>query len=173
MNRLSGIFIRTYNRSKRIMNPKEFKTLIQVIVAEAVKLRDIRTTEHGTPVNYACVFSQSEQEYELLLTVARQLGKAAQETTMGPVFYIEPFDTVAGNLRLVKIRKPDPKRKERGDADFTVADYPTFKKTYLGKPGFGIIERPNMEMIELADPAFNVLAYFSNPPLGKILNLDF
>ena len=155
------------------MNTQEFKTLIQTIVAEASKLRDARTTEHGTPVNYSCVFSQDEQEYESLLAVARQLGKAVQETAMGPVFYIEPLDTTAGNLRLVKIRKPDPKRTERGDADFTVTDYPTFKKTYLGTPGFRIIERPNMEIIELADPAFNVLAYFSNPPLGKVLNLDF
>ena len=161
------------SRSKRIMNPEEFKTLIQLIVAEASKLRDARTTEHGAPVNYACVFSQSEQGYESLLTAVRQLGNAVQETAMGPVFYIEPLNTVAGNLRLVKIRKPDPKRTERGDADFTVADYPTFRKTYFSKPGFRIIERPNMEMIELADPAFNVLAYFSNPPLGKVLNLDF
>ncbi len=155
------------------MNSNEFKTLVQTIVAEASKLRDARTTEHQAPVNYACIFSQSEQEYESLLAVARQLGKTVQETAMGPVFYIEPLDTTAGNLRLVKIRKPDPKRKERGDADFTVIDYLTFKKTYFGKPGFRIIERPNMEMIELADPAFNALAYFSNPPLGKVLNLDF
>ena len=155
------------------MNPQEFKTLIQIIVTEASKLRDTRTTEHGAPVNYACVFSQNEQEYESLLAVAGQLGKAVQETTMGPVFYIEPLSTIAGNLRIVKIRKPDPKRTERGDADFTVADYATFKKTYFGKPGFRIVERPNMEMIELADPIFNVLAYFSNPPLGKILGLDF
>ncbi len=153
------------------MNSKEFKNLVQAIVAEATKLRDARTTEHNAPVNYACVFSQSEEEYESLLAVAKQFGKIVQETEMGPVFYIEPLSTVAGNLRLVKIRKPDPKRKERGDADFTVADYPTFKKKYLGASGFRLIERPNMEMIELADPAFDILAYFSNPPLGKVLNL--
>jgi|SRR3989344_1579797 len=155
------------------MNPQEFKTLIQVIVIEASKLRDARTTKHQAPVNYACVFSQNEQEYESLISIARQLGKVVQETKMGPVFYIDPLDTVSGNLRLVKIRKPDSKRTERGDADFTVTDYPTFKKTYLNKPGFRLIERSNMEMIELIDPLFNALAYFSNPPLGKVLNLDF
>lgn len=155
------------------MSSQELKTLIQGIVAEASKLRDAKTTEHQAPVNYACVFSQNEQEYESLLEVAKQLGGAVQETAMGLVFYIEPLETISGNLRLVKIRKPDIKRTERGDADFTVADYPTFKETYLGKPGFEIIKRPNMEMIELADPEFDVLAYFSNPPLGKTLNLDF
>lgn len=155
------------------MNPEELKTLIQTIVTEASKLRDARTTEHGAPVNYACVFSQSEQEYKTLLAVAGQLGRVAQEAAMGPVFYTEPMNTVAGSLRLVKIRKPDPKRTERGDADFTVTDYPTFKKIYLQKPGFKLIEREDFEMIELADPAFNALAYFSNPPLGKVLHLDF
>lgn len=156
-----------------MMHSEEFKTLIRTIVAEAAKLRDARTSEHRAPVNYACVFPQGEQEYESLLATVRLLGKVVQETAMGPVFYIEPLKTVAGNLRLVKIRRPDPKRTERGDADFTVTDYATFKKTYLGKPGFSVIERPNMEMIELADPAFTVLAYFSNPPLGKVLNVDF
>jgi hypothetical protein len=155
------------------MHPEEFKVLIQEIVAEASKLRDARTTEREALVNYTCVFSQNEREYESLFAVAKQLGKVVQETAMGSVFYIEPLNTIAGNLRLVKIRKPDPKRMERGDVDFTVNDYPTFKKTFLDKPGFKIIERPNMEMVELADPAFNVLAYFSNPPLGKVLNLDF
>lgn len=155
------------------MSPKEFETLILIIVAEASKLRDARTTEHQAAVNYACVFSQSEQEYGAILGAANQIGKVVQETATGSVFYIEPLETVSGNLRIVKIRKPDPKRTEMGDADFTVADCVTFKKTYLSKPDFGIIERPNMETIELTDSAFNVLAYFSNPPLGKVLNLDF
>jgi len=155
------------------MDLEELKTLVRAIVAEAAKLRDARTTEQGAPVNYACIFSQSGQEYESLLKAVGQLGKTVQETAMGPVFYTGPLETNAGPLRLLKIRKPDPKRKEQGDADFTVADYPAFKEKYLGKPGFGIIERPEMEMIELADPAFTALAYFSHPPLGKVLNLDF
>lgn len=155
------------------MNLEEFKTIVQLIVAEASKLRDARTSEHGALVNYSCVFSQTEQEYKALLAAANQLGKIVQETEMGPVFYIGPVETTAGDLRIVKIRKPDPQRTERGDADFTVTDYSVFKKRYLGKPGFKVIERKEMEMIELADPAFNVLAYFSNPPLGKVLNLNF
>jgi hypothetical protein len=155
------------------MNPETFKTLIRAIVAEAARLRDARTNEHHAPVNYACVFCQSEQEYESLVLIASQLGSVAQETSMGPVFHVEPVKTIAGNLRLIKIRKPDPKRTERGDADFTLADYPAFKNTYITQPGFKLIERPNMEMIELADSAYNALAYFSNPPLGKVLNLDF
>lgn len=155
------------------MSPEDFKSLVRAIVAESTKLREAKTNAKGAPVNYACVFSQSEPEYEALLPVARDLGRVVQETAMGPVFYMEPFDTSAGPLRIVKVRKPDPRRKERGDADFTVSDYVAFKKTYLGKPGFSLIKRTDFEMMELIDPAFSALAYFSNPPLGEVLGLDY
>ena len=154
------------------MQKDQFISIIQSIISEAVKLRDAKTTEKSAPVNYACVFSQNDTEYESLLAASKKLGNVVQETAMGPVFQISPIDTIAGSLRLVKIRKPDSKRPERGDADFTVSDYSAFKKKFLGKPGFGIIKRSDMEMIELGDPAFNVLVYFSNPPLGKVLNLQ-
>ncbi len=144
-----------------------------MIVAEAARLRDARTTEGGAPVNYACVFSQNGWEYKSLLAAAGRFGKVAQETATGRVFYTEPFPTVAGNLRIIKIRRPDPKRTERGDAGFTAADYRAFKEAHIGKPGVKIIERPGIEMVEIADSAFNALAYFSDPPLGRTLGLDF
>ena len=152
------------------MDAADLQKLVQDIVAQAKQLSEQHTGERNAPVNYACVFSQSESEYEALLDAARQLGGlTVQETAMGPVFQITPIATVAGDLGLVKIRRPDPKRPERGDADFTVGDYATFKDTYLNQPGFGIIERDNMEMVELIDPAFNVIAYYSHPTLAEVL----
>src|SRR3989344_9314184 len=140
----------------------QFISIIQSIISEAVKLRDAKTTEKSAPVNYACVFSQNDTEYESLLAASKKLGNVVQETAMGPVFQISPIDTIAGSLRLVKIRKPDSKRPERGDADFTVLDYSKFKKAYLPQKGFKLIVRENFEMIELIDPEFNVRAYFSS-----------
>lgn len=165
------------------MKVDELKTLAREIVAESRRLSAARTSGlHGddrghrpvpqAPVNYACIFAQSATEYDELVKAARQLGPVAQETAMGPVFYIAPLPTVAGNLRLLKIRRPDSKRPEQGDADFTVADYASFKKKYLGQPGFSLIKRPGMEMIELADPSYNVLAYYSHPPLADVLKLN-
>jgi hypothetical protein len=90
---------------------------------------------------------------------------------MGPVFHIAPLSTVAGALRLLKIRRPDSKRPEKGDADFTVTDYGKFKKKHLGRPGFSIIKRPGMEIIELIDPSYNVIAYYSHPTLATVLKL--
>jgi len=108
-----------------------------------------------------------------MVEVAHQLGSVVQETPTGPVFQIKPISTVAGALRLLKIRRPDPKRPERGDADFTVTNYDSFKNKYLGKPGFSLIKRTNMEMIELIDPSYDVIAYYSYPTLADVLKLNF
>ncbi len=153
------------------MTADELKKLVQENVAEARRLNAAHTSEVDAPVNYACIFSQRAEEYEEMVKTAHELGPIVEDTAMGPVFHIAPLMTDAGALRLLKIRRPDPKRPERGDGDFTVADYEKFKKTYLGQPGFHLIKRPKMEMIELADPAFNVLAYFSHPTLATILKV--
>lgn len=145
---------------------------MQEIVAEAQRLTVARASEVEAPVNYACIFSQSGAEYEELVVLARQLGPIVQETAMGPVFQIAPLATAAGTLELLKIRRPDPKRTEKGDADFTVADFETFKKAHLGQSGVSVIKRPEMEMIELADPPYNALAYFSHPTLAAILKIN-
>jgi hypothetical protein len=150
----------------------DLKKLIPEIVAEAQRLSITHTTEKKAPVNYACIFAQSETEYVELINIAHQLGPIVQETAMGPVFHIAPLSTAAGTLELLKIRRPDPKRPEKGDADFTVADYESFKKTYLGRPGFGIIRRSEMEMIELIDLSYNAIAYFSHPTLAAILKIN-
>jgi hypothetical protein len=153
------------------MTLESLKKLVQEIVAKARVLSDKHTSERNVPVNYACVFAQSESEYEELLSLARQMGTVAEETATGPVFQITPLSTEAGELHLLKIRRRDAKRPERGDADFTVSDYKKFKEAYLKKPGFSLIERKNMEMMELIDPSFDVLAYYSHPPLAEVLNL--
>jgi hypothetical protein len=145
--------------------------LAQEIVREARKLSSAHTNQGDAPVNYVCIFTQSQSEYEHMSALAQRLGPVVEETRMGPVFHVAPVPTVAGPLRLLKIRRPDPKRPERGDADFTVSDYPAFKAIHLGKPGFSLIEREHMEMIELIDPSYNVLAYYSHPPLADVLKI--
>ena len=153
------------------MPMEDFKQLVQDIVRKSCELKNKHTTEKNAQVNYAAVFSQDEKEYNEFYELAKQIGKVIQNTPTGDLFEIDAVDTVSGKLQLLKIRKPDATRLERGDADFTVTDYPTFKSTYLVKPGFKLIERTDFEMIELTDSIFNVRAYFSNPPLDKQLGL--
>jgi len=153
------------------MNSSELTKSIQLIVKQAQELKDTHTAEKSAPVNYAAIFSQSQEEYAELLAAANQLGKVVEQTPTGPLFQITPLETAAGKLQLLKIRLPDKTRPERGDADFTVANYQEFKKKHLGKLGFKLIKRETHEMVELIDSKFNVRAYFSNPPLDKQLGL--
>ncbi len=141
------------------------------IVQHSCELKDKHTTEKNARVNYAAVFSQNEKEHNEFYELAKLIGRVIQNTLTGDLFEIEGIDTVSGKLRLLKIRKPDTTRPERGDADFTVADYQTFKNANLPKQGFKLIERKDFEMIELIDPAFNVRVYFSHPPLDQQLRL--
>ncbi len=153
------------------MNPEDLKIKIKNIVEKATALRDKHIDNKNTPVNYACIFSQSRNKYEELLETAKKIGQIIKETPTGPLFHINPLQTVSGKLRLLKIRIPDSTRTELGDADFTILDYPKFEKKYLQKPGFKLIKRENFVMIELIDPDFDVRAYFSNPPLDVQLNI--
>jgi hypothetical protein len=154
------------------MEIEELKRLVQEIVKLANSLKNKHTNEKDALVNYACIFSQSQEEYEELLKLAKKLGKVLKETQNGPLLHIEPLETVAGKLQLLKIRAPDITRQERGDADFTISNYPEFKEKVLSKKGFKLIKREHMEMMELVDKEFNVRAYFSYPPLDEQLNLN-
>ncbi|MDD3284930.1 MAG: hypothetical protein PHZ07_05035 [Patescibacteria group bacterium] len=148
------------------------KNIIQNVIKDAELLKDKYTDLKNIPVNYVCIFCQSEKEEIDFLAEACKIGEIIKETSTGPIFKIS-IDTVAGKLQLLKIRKPDIERPERGDADFTVSDYKPFKEKYLEKPGFSLIKRENFEMIELYEKGNNVRVYFSFPPLDKQLNLIF
>ena len=153
------------------MNVKSLRQFVQEIVKRANTLKDKYTSEKNAPVNYTCIFCQSDEQYNGLVALIQEIGKVVEETPTGPLFHIQPLNTIAGKLRLLKIRKPDTTRHELGDADFTVSNYPEFKKKYLSQKGFKLIVRENFEMIELVDPKFNVRAYFSNPSLDKQLGI--
>ena len=152
------------------MNTEDLKNKVKDIVEKATALKNKHTTEKA-PVNYACIFSQSKEEYNELLDVAQKIGNAIKETKTGLIFHIRPLQTIAGTLKLLKIRIPDPTRPELGDADFTVSNFSEFKKRYLSKKYFKLIEREDFVMIELVDPDFDVRAYFSNLPLNVQLNI--
>jgi len=148
------------------MDVNILKQFVQEIVEKANALKNKHTSEEKAPVNYACIFCQKSEQYDNLVAVTQKIGKVIEETPTGPLFHIQPLDTVAGKLQLLKIRKPDTTRTELGDADFTVTNYPEFKRKYLSQKGFSLIVRKNFEMIELVNPQFNVRTYFSNPPLN-------
>jgi hypothetical protein len=153
------------------MGTEKLKEIIRKIVQQATELKNKHTTAKDTPVNYACIFSQSKQEYDELLEAAHKIGKSIKKTPTGFLFKIEPIQTSEGVLKLLKIRLPDKTRPQLGDADFTIDNFSEFEKKYLSQKGFKLIPKENFYMIELMDPQFNVRTYFSNPPLDKQLGI--
>ena len=147
---------------------EELEHHVQEIVKRATELKNKHTEHKSAPVNYACIFSQSDVQYRDLINTTKKIGKIIEQTPKGPLFQISPLETVSGFLKLLKIRIPDATRPERGDADFTVSDYFRFKEKYLSQARFKLIKkREDFEMLELMDSEFDVRAYFSDPPLDK------
>ncbi len=99
------------------------------------------------------------------------MGKIVETTKSGFTYLLNnSIMTVGGSLRLVKIRKPDTDRPERGDADFNT-NYAEFRKKYENDSRFELIKRDKFEMLRLSDKSFDVMACFSNVPKGKSLGI--
>ncbi|MBI2405560.1 hypothetical protein HYV21_00700 [Candidatus Microgenomates bacterium] len=144
---------------------------ITYIVSHSTELKNKFTNVPTAPVEFACIFCQSEEEYKLFTHSIEALGKVVERTQSGFTYLLDnPIETIAGPLRLIKIRKPDTQRPERGDADFNT-DYNNLKTKYQGQLGFDLITRESFEMLRLSDPDFDVMACFSNIPKSKDLGI--
>ena len=147
------------------------ENLIKNIVKKAELLKDKYTDQKNIPVYYVCIFCQTDDEYRNFTEEAYKMGKKIQERQNSLLFRITPIETSAGKLEILRVRQPDEKFPERGDADFIVNDYQSFKEKYSNQSGFKIIPRDNSEMIELYKEGENVRVYFSSPELIKSLSL--
>src|SRR4030042_2819685 len=138
------------------MQHKDFDEIIGYIVNESIKLKNKYTYESKIPIEFACIFSRDNREYEDLIDTIKKLGSVVQGTPSGYTYQLyNPIKTNAGILKLVKIRKPDPLRKERGDTDFNT-NYFEFKIKYQKNKQFELVERNNFEMLRLSDPKYDV-----------------
>lgn len=146
-------------------------TTINYIVSRSAELKNRYTDASSAPVEFVCIFCQNEEEYKQFTNSIETLAKVVERTQSGFTYLLDkPIVTVAGPLRLVKIRKPDPKRPERGDADFNT-DYKNFKKRYQRNPEFELVKRETFEMLRLSNTNFDVMACFSNIPKSKLLGV--
>ncbi|MFH0863509.1 MAG: hypothetical protein V1858_00260 [Candidatus Gottesmanbacteria bacterium] len=146
---------------------KKINELITNIVNQCVALKNKYTNLEFLQIDYVCIFSHYQEEYNDFLKKASSIGKIVSETESGPIFkFNEPLSTAAGCPKVLKIRKPDPTRPQLGDVDF-ITDYQKFKEKYLDNRRFRLIQRTNFEMIELRDDTYKVLVYFSNIPPSR------
>jgi|SRR3989339_2187209 len=141
------------------------KIIVQEILMRATALKDKYTKESNALATWICVFAQSEDEYNELLEEAKKFGEPLPDNKNGLTFILN--EPIGRTIKVLKIRKFDPNKKERGDADFTVKDYESFKKENLKKENFKLIPRDRFEMIELSESGNSVLTYFSNPSIEE------
>jgi len=141
--------------------------ILEYIVPKTIELNNKYISDEIVEINYSAIFCQNQEEWENFNNQMASLATIIDNTPTGPLYkFNEPVKTMAGNLLLLKIRKYDKDHPQRGDADFTIKNYELFKNKYLKDINhFNIIKKPNFEMIELKDPNFDVMSYFSSIPL--------
>lgn len=154
------------------MNSSKLSTLVNYIVDKGIEVKTKHLENDHSPIDYVAIFCKDEEEKEELLNLLESLGNIIQQTPTGPNFKLKtPIVTSSGPVTLIKIRNTDPIKHQRGAPDFRIDDYEAFKKKYLGKQNFNLIDRKTFEMIEIWDPKADVLVYFPNIPLTKQLDL--
>ena len=154
------------------MNINDVYDLVNDIVKKSNDLKNKYTDEISAKVNYACIFCKNDEEFNNYTEMLKNDNNdIIEDTYSGPLFRLKDIETVAGLLKLLKIRRYDDKHLELGDADFTVSDYEEFKNKYIDKSNFKLISGEGYEMIELMEEKNEVRAYFSNPPLDEELGI--
>ncbi|MBU0706913.1 hypothetical protein KKG41_00900 [Patescibacteria group bacterium] len=144
------------------MTKQDLEKIVNYIVSQGLKAIKDNTDVEGLPVDYMGIFAEDDGEFMEIDEVLKTLGVLGDKTATpsGSTYLLnEPLNTPAGPLKVIKIRKPDPTRPQRGAPDFRVSDYSKFKEKYLASCGnFSLMIRPKYEMMELK--GINVLVYF-------------
>lgn len=144
---------------------------IKYIVKRCLELKNKFTNINDVPIEWLDIFCQNEDEFKQFNEEVAKLAKVVSKTDTGDIYFLDKaIQTESGPLRLIKIRKVDPNRKERGDTDFNT-NYEETKKSLIKNPKVKLIKRKKFEMLRLSDKNFDVMVCFSNIPQSKILGL--
>ncbi len=145
----------------------QLKVIIDYIVNQGLSTIDRNCKDEKVILDYVSIFSRNNDEYNKFLLKAQVLGREVDRQTAktGHTFVLKKLImTQAGPLKLLKIRKSDPTRPQRGAPDFKVSNYYRFKSKYLKTSGnFTLMVRKDYEMIEIK--GIDVLVYIPEKPL--------
>lgn len=142
-----------------IQNKQELILIVEYIATQTSKMAQ-KICGKSFPIKSLTVFSHSQEEYDLLISIIDEMGKP-YDFNNGPRIELEkPIKVGDNEITYLRIRKPDIDRPQVGCNDFET-DYETFKNEYLSnnQTNLSLIKRPEYEMIELRDNDFDVLAY--------------
>lgn len=149
------------------------KEVVKRIISEGTNLKDKYADDIPMKLDYVCIFCQTEEELNKFTEEAVGLGEVGMDTPTGKVYVFEEKYPDDNGTKILKVRTPDVTRKERGDVDFFIEDYDKYKQDLLKPPIAKLIERENMEMVELWDKDFDARVYFSKPPISKDLGVRY
>jgi hypothetical protein len=144
------------------MHHWKFEKIIKHIVEHGIEAINANTDEFPVTLDYLAIFAEDEAEYQDMMEYTQEFGEIVDKhkAKSGKTILLKnPIKTEAGPLKVLKIRRPDPTRPQRGAPDFKVGEYEDFKKKYLMENGnFTLMLRKDFEMIELK--GIDVLVYF-------------
>ncbi|MFH0952182.1 MAG: hypothetical protein V1838_03240 [Patescibacteria group bacterium] len=144
------------------MNRHDLEIIVNHIASQGLLAISQNTDEKDLLINYMGIFAKDDTEFMEMDDIVKTLGTPGDNTATasGSTYLLnEPFNTPAGPLKVLKIRRPDPTRPQRGAPDFRVKDYSSFKEKYLSSTGnFSLMIRKDYEMLELK--GVDVLVYF-------------
>jgi len=142
-----------------IQNKQELLSTVRYIATQTSKMT-LKLCGKTFPIKSLTVFSHSQEEYDLLISIIDEMGKSYNFNNGPRIELYNPIEIDDNKITYLRIRKPDIDRPQVGCNDFET-DYETFKKEYLlnNQTNLLLIKRPEYEMIELRDNDFDVLAY--------------
>lgn len=115
------------------------------------------------------IFARDENDFTQLNLLLGTFGTKVHQKETGSIYKLhEALPTSFGPLHFIKTRIRDVQKPFLGAPDFIVQNFAEFKKEFLEKENFTLIERPEYEMIELWDTDYKVLLYFPNSSIGKL-----
>ncbi len=146
------------------MTKQDLEQIVNYIVEQGQRAISENTDETNLSIDYMGIFCKDDSEFLEMESLLSTLGKPGDKTATksGSTFLLDtPFDTPAGLLKVLKARKPDKTRPQRGAPDFKVNDYQAFKEKYFlsgTNSNFSLMIRKEYEMFELKGE--DVLVYF-------------
>ena len=154
------------------MSRQGLEEFILTIVRQGMATIRENMGEPTAVIDYLAIFAKDAEEYAVIESLLESLGAETdkENARTGRTFLLnELIETSAGPLAVVKIRKPDQTRPQRGAPDFRVKNYNELKETFLSSSGnFTLMVRKEYEWIEIK--GVDVLVYIPSIPLLERLN---
>lgn len=144
------------------MDAQDLEKIVIYIASRGLEAIKNNTGENALPIDYIGIFAKDDAEFKEMENILKSLGTPGDKTATSTgltCLLNRPMQTPAGSLKVLKIRKPDVTRPQRGAPDFKVSNYELFKEKYLPSgSNFSLMIRKDFEMLELKGN--DVLVYF-------------